>query len=227
MDHRPPDELEHAGFVSRLAAFVLDLLTLAIGSSAAVWVVNATETLLVPFETLGVRDAVYRALAAAFPLWLAYFAGLWWLTGQTLGKRVLGLRLVSRDGGRVPLARAIARCGGYVLSALPLYLGFVWVLFDPDRCAWHDRLTGTRVVYDRSRSADARGSFRYGPKPRRRARPCDRARSPASLSARGKRVSAAASSVRRRRRPEARGAAVTGGGVTNRATRPRYRSRRA
>ncbi len=86
MDRVEANELEHAGFVSRLAAFVLDLLTLAIGSSAAVWVVKATETLLVPFATFGVRDALYRALAAAFPLfWLAYFAGLWWLTGQPLG----------------------------------------------------------------------------------------------------------------------------------------------
>jgi uncharacterized RDD family membrane protein YckC len=33
------------------------------------------------------------------------------------------------------------------LSWLPLGLGFFWVLFDRDRRAWHDRLSGTRLVF--------------------------------------------------------------------------------
>jgi uncharacterized RDD family membrane protein YckC len=33
-----------------------------------------------------------------------------------------------------------------VVSALPCYLGFLWIL-GPQRRGWHDRLAGTEVVY--------------------------------------------------------------------------------
>ncbi len=119
-------------------------------SSATTLVVESVHALLRPRA----RVDIEALLAAAAPLvWLAclaYFAGLWALTGQTLGKWLLGLRVVTVDGGPVSLARALLRVAGYLLSALPLYLVFFWVLFDSDRRALHDRLAGTVVVYERS-----------------------------------------------------------------------------
>lgn len=76
---------------------------------------------------------------------------MWSFSGQTVGKWVMGLRVVGADGQPPPLGRAMIRFAGYLLSAAPLYLGFVWVLFDDDRRAWHDRLARTWVIYDRYR----------------------------------------------------------------------------
>ena len=72
----------------------------------------------------------------------------WRFGGQTPGKWLLGLRVVALGGGRVGIGRAALRFAGYLLSALPFYLGFLWVL-GPERRGFHDRLAGTEVVYTR------------------------------------------------------------------------------
>lgn len=156
-DADAPPRLVDAGFVSRLAAFAVDLIVLAVATGATVWFVEALQALFYPFSNLDVRGLVLKALAPLMPfLYVAYFASAWTLTGRTPGKRLLGLRVVAADGGRVRLGRAVGRCAGYLLSAIPLYAGFLWVLVDPERRGWHDRLAGTRVVYDHPRPVGAR-----------------------------------------------------------------------
>ena len=78
----------------------------------------------------------------------------WWLRGQTPGKWLLGLRVVALGGGKVTLGRAVLRFVGYLLSALPFYLGFLWIL-GSERRGFHDRLAGTEVVYTRRPRAQA------------------------------------------------------------------------
>jgi uncharacterized RDD family membrane protein YckC len=76
-----------------------------------------------------------------------YFLLFFTVTGQTVGKRAIGLRVVAADGGKLPVRRAALRLVGYVLSALPFYYGFLAMLFDTRRRTWHDRLAHTLVVY--------------------------------------------------------------------------------
>jgi uncharacterized RDD family membrane protein YckC len=84
-----------------------------------------------------------------FAGWTAvYFWFAWWWFGKTVGKAVLGLRVVTRDGGAVSWSRALLRLLGYVLSAAALGIGFAWVAVDRKRRGWHDMLARTRVVYD-------------------------------------------------------------------------------
>jgi len=40
----------------------------------------------------------------------------------------------------------LIRVAGAYLSALALGLGYLWILLDPDRLSWHDRLSSTRLV---------------------------------------------------------------------------------
>jgi uncharacterized RDD family membrane protein YckC len=75
------------------------------------------------------------------------FYAAFWTRGETLGLRAWKLRLVGPDGRPPGWGRALLRCAAAVLSWLPLGLGFFWVLFDRDRRAWHDRLSGTRLVF--------------------------------------------------------------------------------
>jgi uncharacterized RDD family membrane protein YckC len=78
---------------------------------------------------------------------LGYHAFFLVFAGQTPGKALLGLRVVPVNGGKLKPWRAVLRYLGYYLSALPLFIGFLWVLLDDQRQAWHDKLAGTVVLY--------------------------------------------------------------------------------
>lgn len=96
--------------------------------------------------------AVITVVIAILPL--AYFLITVALTGQTVGKYLMGLHVVRMDGRRPGFARALARAIAYVISLVPLFAGFFWVLIDQDRRGWHDHLAGTRVVFDHPRAED-------------------------------------------------------------------------
>ncbi len=96
-------------------------------------------------------DDLARALVGPFlSLWWA----LWWVYigfftrhgGQTLGKMLLRIRVTRMDGGSPSWIQAVLRPIGYLLSWLPLGLGFVWAAVPPAKLALHDRLLGTRVI---------------------------------------------------------------------------------
>lgn len=82
-------------------------------------------------------------------LWLltgAYAVGSWQRGGQTLGMRPWRLRVVAADGGAPTFAALVRR---YLWATLSLGLGglgFLWSLVDPERRAWHDLASGTRLV---------------------------------------------------------------------------------
>ena len=83
----------------------------------------------------------YTALTC---LYFTYFHAV---TGQTVGKLVCGLHVVTASGFR-PLGwgRSIVRCIGYFLSSI-LYLGFLWIMLNRRKRGWHDYLAGSMVVY--------------------------------------------------------------------------------
>ncbi|MFQ5744234.1 MAG: RDD family protein [Acidobacteriota bacterium] len=66
--------------------------------------------------------------------------------GQTIGKMVMQLRVVSEDHFTVGFQRAVMRLAAYLVAILPLGLGLLPALKDPRGRALHDRLTRTRVV---------------------------------------------------------------------------------
>ena len=77
---------------------------------------------------------------------LLFFGWFWVHGGQTLGMRAWRLAVIRADGGRITWRLAAARFAAAILSWVVLGLGFLWVLFDADKLAWHDRLSGTRLV---------------------------------------------------------------------------------
>lgn len=76
-------------------------------------------------------------------LYAAYFTGT---TGQTLGKMLFGLRVVTRGGGIPGYPEALGRALLGSFGAGLAGLGLAPMLFDPARRALHDRVFGTRVV---------------------------------------------------------------------------------
>ena len=139
-------EGQTAGLVSRGTAAFIDALSLLLFIGAVRLVLGGIDWMLravLPHTTLS--DLFYFA---GIPLLVAgYFAGSWWLTGQTPGMWLLGVRVVPRPGTRLTLGRALLRLVGMAAAILPLGLGFLWVLIDAQHRGWHDLLSGTRVVY--------------------------------------------------------------------------------
>lgn len=106
----------------------------------------------------------------------AFFGGFWTHGGQTIGMRTWRLRVVRLDGAPLDWYRALLRYLAILIPWLLLLLGsellitpvqqpetrvrqvvgvliflvalvaFLWPAFDPRRLAWHDRLSGTRLV---------------------------------------------------------------------------------
>jgi uncharacterized RDD family membrane protein YckC len=68
-------------------------------------------------------------------------------SGQTPGMRLLNIRAVDAvTGGRVDYGRAFIRYLVGIVSQLPCYLGYFWMLWDREKQTWHDKASGTFVV---------------------------------------------------------------------------------
>jgi uncharacterized RDD family membrane protein YckC len=134
----------------RLAAMVYDALLLT-----GVLVLASAVVTLPLGMALGqvAAEALFASAAFRWPFFLycvAVLAGfhVWFWThgGQTLGMKVWRIRAVRIDGSPLDAPDALRRYAAAVLSWLPAGLGFWWSLVDPDRLAWHDRLSGTQLV---------------------------------------------------------------------------------
>jgi len=87
------------------------------------------------------------AVGLSTVLFLLYFTLFTGEGGQTLGKMVLGIRVQRVNGSPVGYGRALVRTLGYIVSFFfSTFLGFLWVLWDKKKQAWHDKIAGTEVV---------------------------------------------------------------------------------
>ncbi|HEX3981875.1 MAG TPA: RDD family protein [Acidimicrobiales bacterium] len=143
----------YAGAVSRLVAFGAD-----VGASWGLFTLGAAALAftvqLVSGHTFSLRSHQVASLVAAVIWEFIYFAYQWSLSGKTIGMAVLGIRVVKTDGTPIALRQAAVRTIALPLSIIALGLGFLGILTNRNRYAWHDRLARTAVVY----SWDARAA---------------------------------------------------------------------
>lgn len=83
---------------------------------------------------------------ATFIINMSYFTFFHWATGQTPGKKLNNLRVVTVNGDTPGLLRSFVRWAGYSVSAMPFMLGFLLALIDGQKQALHDKIAGTYVV---------------------------------------------------------------------------------
>ncbi len=71
----------------------------------------------------------------------------WMYKSATPGKMIFSARIVdAKTGGKPSTTQCVIRYFAYIVSILPLLLGFIWIAFDKRKQAWHDKLAGTVVV---------------------------------------------------------------------------------
>jgi uncharacterized RDD family membrane protein YckC len=78
-------------------------------------------------------------------LYELYCAGM---AGQTVGMKLLGIRMISARGRAPGAGRGLLRVLGFVVSVVPGALGWLWAIFDREHRALHDHLAGTYVILD-------------------------------------------------------------------------------
>ena len=144
----PAGAPQYAGLVTRTVAFVIDA---AIVNGVAFLLVAGASLVLSVFGSSldDLPDWLLVAVGAGGWLVLAgaYFVGSWVLTGQTVGMRVMAIRVVKRDGGHLSIWRGLRRLVGAVIAAIPLFAGYLLILVDDRRRGLHDRLAGTVVEF--------------------------------------------------------------------------------
>ena len=114
-----------ATFLDRVAAFALDAILVGI----AVNVLDLTR-----------HDGYY-------PLMLvAYHIAFWAWRGTTLGGVVVGLRVIRVQGTDLRFPDALVRGLSGIFSIAALGIGCLWMLQDPEKQMWHDKIAGTLVV---------------------------------------------------------------------------------
>ncbi len=157
-------QVRPAGFFSRFVAFCLDLvlisvinLLILVGISLVISFFNLRA--VIPYLPASLQNLINAiivniewliALLGTF-FGLLYFIFFWVIASFTPGMALLGLRVIRTNGQHLGVGRAILRLIGYWVSALPLFLGFIWILFDNRRQGWHDKIAQTYVVYPSTR----------------------------------------------------------------------------
>jgi uncharacterized RDD family membrane protein YckC len=133
---------DYAGFWQRAVALLIDwLIVVVIAMPIIVVSFGADYFSLDPVRRSG--DLVIVALVGAL------IVGFWRYCGATPGKLAVGIKIVDAATGRAPTTmRLIIRLLCYFVSALPLYLGFLWAAFDRRKQGWHDKIAGTVVIQE-------------------------------------------------------------------------------
>jgi uncharacterized RDD family membrane protein YckC len=121
-----------ATFLERLTGFGLDLVLVLVAAQ-----ILRLDRLFEAYPSFE-RNVVLLALV--------YHVGFWTWKQTTVGGIITQLRLVRTDGGPVQFAEALVRGLTGIFSLAVVGLGFFWILRDPERQAWHDRVAGTYVV---------------------------------------------------------------------------------
>ncbi len=114
-----------AGFTERAGAFVLDALIVGL-TAHAVFDHNSDEMIVV--------------------LLVAYHVAFWLWKRTTIGGIICQLRVARVDGAPLRLVDALVRGVTAIFSLAAFGIGALWIIWDPERQSWHDKVAGTCVV---------------------------------------------------------------------------------
>ena len=152
-----------AGFGGRLGAYLLDgllyglvmlpfliagVVFFAEGLDECTTNPRTDEIVCNGAEETGMIVAGAVVLAAGVILVVVLYLRALARTGQTWGRRIVGIKVVNAETGGPPgWGKAIGRqLFAAIISSYVLYLGYLWMLWDSQNQTWHDKVAGTLVV---------------------------------------------------------------------------------
>jgi uncharacterized RDD family membrane protein YckC len=128
--------MEKAGAGIRLGSYIIDAIIL--------WIIGAILVFI--FRAFGAGYGAASIIGILISLgYFTYFFG----NGQTPGMKVMKIKLCGTDGTYpIGYGKGVLRWIGMLISALVIYIGFLWILIDKDKQGWHDKIAGTYVVLE-------------------------------------------------------------------------------
>ena len=136
------NEQEYAGFWVRVGAALIDSILLFIVISPLMTAIYGMQYWTSPNYFQGFWDVVVNYLLPAIAIII-----FWIYRAATPGKMMLKLTIVdAKTGGQPSKGQYIGRYLAYYVSAIPLFLGLIWVGIDKRKQGWHDMLAGTLVL---------------------------------------------------------------------------------
>lgn len=137
-----------ASFKAGAAAFLVAMVAVLIAYIPAIfliqWLAHGRDS-NIPIDL----HWDFHELSNVIFLVLYFGLTLFWGNGRTLGKRIVGIRVVSLVHERITFWQSMERALGYGASMLEGGFGFVQYFTNPNRCCAHDRIAETIVVSDR------------------------------------------------------------------------------
>lgn len=143
-------EMVNAGFWTRLFAFCIDNLIVAIGLLVVRLIMSIVMSGLT--ETILGGNLIFHYTLKDIVVYIgyvSYFILFTYLTGTTIGKKVMNLRVVNKDGSeKLTLLNVIYReTIGRFLCKMTVGIGYLLVGFHPQKSGIHDLLCDTKVIY--------------------------------------------------------------------------------
>ena len=125
-------------------AFLIDSVILLVVAVPLLWAIYGREYFDPGREGLaGIWDFVINVVLPTVAVIL-----FWKYRGATPGKMAISAKIVDAETGGPPsTGKLVVRYVAYLVSMLPLFLGFVWIGIDRRKQAFHDKIAGTVVVY--------------------------------------------------------------------------------
>jgi uncharacterized RDD family membrane protein YckC len=125
------------------AILLLEIIVAIIVATRSNWgALDTSETATTLWTVLGL---VWCGTSAVL-LPILYYTLTEGAYGQTLGKALFDIRVVTADGRPIGYGRAFARLLTLPYALLPGGLGLLWAALPPAKRAWHDYISATRVV---------------------------------------------------------------------------------
>lgn len=140
------NEQEYAGFWIRTGATIIDTILMSIIIIPVVTAIYGKEYWVRESFIQGFWDVMFNYILPAIAVIL-----FWSYKSATPGKMITKLTIVDAKTGEKPsTGQFIGRYFGYFVSTIPLLLGFIWVGFDKRKQGWHDKLSGTVVIRNKT-----------------------------------------------------------------------------
>jgi uncharacterized RDD family membrane protein YckC len=138
---------QYAGVVTRGIAITIDAVIVSTSVGIGVFLVRSVLSVLDAGNIPSGLAPAAAIASAVFVSFVVYGAIGFWAFGKTIGKFLMGIRVVRPDGSALGAGQSLVRALAYSLSNI-LFLGYVWALLTRRHRAWHDIVARTVVVYD-------------------------------------------------------------------------------
>lgn len=140
----------------RLLAYIIDAIIVGIVVGGVFWFIgfdkvfhdytSSSADINDRLQILGWKSKINGSSFLVYCIYCSIMEGS--KLQATLGKKIMGIRVIRDDGEDLTMATSIIRNMFKIVSYIPCALGFIWILFSSEKKGWHDYIAQTSVIDD-------------------------------------------------------------------------------